>query len=458
MFDESLNDLLKQRITDINTLSVGLSVTFPDQILPALKCAQIIKGLRPDIHITVGGSFVSVHMRKFKEKRLFRFIDSIILDDGERPLELLLTKLIHKKDIGSDIPGIIYMKGRAIRAVAPEEPLPSADLPVPDYTIFPLDEYLIKKERMALLFRLSRGCIWAKCAFCRSRHSIIKDYRQPTSYFLYEHLKNLAASTGIGIFHFTDNAASPAILEAISRQIKKDELSIDWVVNLRFSPKLTTERLRHYKEAGCRHIYFGLESCTPRLLRLMRKGISLGLVEGCLDRCAEIGIPVTAYMIVGFPTETEAEARTSFNRVQRFKELGLLKNCIYNTFELVHDSPISAHPETFQIQKINRTPHLDLAPPLTRFQSSGMSRERARQLCKEFICQSSELSDLLPSPLQRVADLEQIRSFSEEELPINFSLREITQRLMQFDTDLSKVDSNRHVGALANVRVYRKRA
>ncbi len=468
MYEGMLNELLKQRIIDQDTLAVGLSVSFPDQVLPAFKCARIIKGLRPDIHITVGGSFISVHMRQFEEKRLFHFVDSIILDDGEHALELLLGELTRKADKGFDIPGIMYLKENSIITIPPAPPAQSYNIPMPDYAIFPLDEYLIKNKRMALLFRLSRGCYWAKCAFCRTQHSIIKDYRQPDSQFLYNNLKSIVALTGISIYHFTDDAAAPDVLEAISKQIRKDNLSIGWVVNLRFSPELTTQRLRHYREGGCRHIYFGLESFTPRVLRLMKKGISFKQVESCLKRCAEIGIPVTVYMIVGFPTETEAEARDSFKKILQFKERGLIKNCVYNIFEMVNHSAISADPKRYTIENLDRASHLDLAPPITQFESAGMSRERAKELCNEFIYKLKDLGDLMlfcqelyyqnsqDNPINLSINLS---DSTTQEIPINFNMQEIRQHLLHMDTvdaNLSKAGLNKRTTDLLEARVYRE--
>jgi len=467
MYEGILNELLKQRIIDQDILAVGLSVSFPDQVLPAFKCAQIIKGLRPDIHITIGGSFISVHMRQFEEKRLFHFIDTIILDDGERPLELLLAELARKTDKeGFDIPGVMYLRENSIITIPPVQPVQSDNLPMPDYTIFPLDEYLIKNKRMALLFRLSRGCYWAKCAFCRTQHSIIKDYRKADSQFIYNNLKSIVTLSGISIYHFTDDAAPPDVLEAISKQIKKDNLSIGWVVNLRFSPELTTQRLGNYKEGGCRHIYFGLESFTPRLLRLMKKGISLKQVKSCLLGCAEIGIPVTVYMIVGFPTETEAEARDSFKKILQLKKKGLIRNCVYNIFEMVNHSSISADPKKYTIEKLNRASHLDLVPPITQFQCAGMSRERAKELCKEFIYKLKDLSDMMPlcqelyyqnSQGNRMNLTINLSDSPTQEIPINFNMQKIMQHLLHVDTNLSKAGLDKRTTDFSDVRVYQER-
>jgi anaerobic magnesium-protoporphyrin IX monomethyl ester cyclase len=403
MYKDLLEEILTPRISELDTAAVGISVTFPDQVLPAFQCARIIKALRPDIHITVGGAFISVHMRRFKEKRLLRVADSIILDDGERPLALLLKTLRNKNLKDCEIPGITYLRKSKRVSYPSGLPLQSDELPMPDYTIFPLGEYLIKKENMALLFRLSRGCYWAKCAFCRIRHSIIKDFRQPDERILYAQLKKLVEATGVGFVHFTDNAASPAVLESISRRITEDSLEVNWVVNLRFSSQLTIERLRCYRQAGCRHIYFGLESCTPRVLRLMNKGINMKEVERCLANCAATELQATVYMIVGFPTETEEEARASFRKILSFKEKGLIRNCIYNVYELVEYSAVEAAPEDYTVTDLDCVAPLDLSPPLTRFRCSGMPRQTAFNLCSEFIQALQDFADLLPSSRQPLA-------------------------------------------------------
>ncbi|GAH55870.1 unnamed protein product, partial [marine sediment metagenome] len=59
----------------------------------------------------------------------------------------------------------------------------------------------------------------------------------------------------------------------------------------------------------------------------MRKGIRIEEVERILSNIVWAGMNANVYMIVGFPTETEAEALYSFSKVKEFVDKGLIRSC-----------------------------------------------------------------------------------------------------------------------------------
>lgn len=384
LHSEYLEDILRPVLQQHSPSLVGISLSFPDQVFSAFRCAQIVKRWCSDIHVTIGGAFVSCHMRELTNIDLFDVVDSFIVDDGEVPLEALIRELSSSAPDFSNVPGLMYSSGGKIVKNASVTPLSMDQLPTPDYSIFLLDRYLIKRESMALLFRLSRGCSWAKCAFCRTELPLIYAYSQPSSDHLFKQLQAVIEQTGVHIFHFTDDAASPEILEELSRKLIEAGLNIKWAVNVRFDRRLTLERLLLYKQAGCRCVYIGLESYTERMMKLMRKGISEALVEKVLSNLSWVGIPAVVYMIVGFPAETKEEAWESYHKLVKLKEQGLIRRVIYNIFELNAYSPVSAHPEKFGITHIPTKEGADLMPPITDLESEGMTREEAYRLCAVF--------------------------------------------------------------------------
>jgi anaerobic magnesium-protoporphyrin IX monomethyl ester cyclase len=381
--EEKLMPLVREQNPDI----VGISVAFPDQIIPAFFCAQLIRRHLPTVYITLGGSFISTHMRSVKEPRLFDFIDSLVLDNGEVPLERLAGALAGSGSAWQAIPGLVYYcrsRGKIV-VNPPDPPLELATLPPPDYAIFPLDRYLANRESLVLLFQLSRGCYWGRCTFCNSLLPMIRCHDQPPAENLYQKLKRVIEQTGAGQIHFTDDAASPQVLEGLSRYIKRDKVKIGWGANVRFDKDLTLERLFLYREAGCCSLCLGLESYNNRVLRLMGKGITTALVDKILSNISWAGIESVVYMIVGFPGETEEEALFSFGKIKEFMDKGLISDCVYNIFEISPHSAISASPAAFGIEKISCDDDLDLVPPIVNFESAGMSRSTASRLCLSFI-------------------------------------------------------------------------
>lgn len=404
LYSRFLEDVFADRLANETANVIGISVAFPDQILPAFQCARIIKRLFPGIHLTMGGTFVSCHMRTITEPGFFDFVDSFILDDGEIPLESLCAELSNPAPDLTQVPGLIYRDDAAIKVNEPTSDCNTEYLSAPDYSVFPLDRYLMPVDKMALLFRLSKGCYWGKCSFCKTKLSFIRDYRQPAAEQLYDQLKKLVSCTGVHVIHFTDDSADPEILELIALRMVRDKLNIRWAANVRIDRRLTMERLLLFKQAGCHGLYVGLESCNDRILKLMRKGTKVALIREILSRMSWSGINIYSYMIVGFPSETEEEARDSFALVKEFIERGDVRSAIYNVFEISPYSDVWQNSQKYGISEVSIDEKLDLTPPTSQFTSSGMSRQRAQELCIEFIGKLQQMKKglLFPADLLNV--------------------------------------------------------
>jgi anaerobic magnesium-protoporphyrin IX monomethyl ester cyclase len=385
LYSAAIRKIIAGYLFDNTPIMIGISVSFPDQILPAFYAAAVIKEINPEIHICFGGTFVSSHMRDIKNINLFDHVDTFILDEGESPL-LELIRCLNESRSYDHIPGLVWNLGDKINKNEPAHPSRQGNkLPLPDYESVDLERYLVNTGSMALLLGLSRGCYWHKCSFCRTglsfiKHHICAEFNDITAW-----IKNLVDKYPIRILHFTDDAADPELLYKLSVFLIEQKITLYWVSNMRFDSGITLEKLMIFKEAGCRAIYFGLESCNERILKKMKKGISIPFVEKTLKHCAEIKIPVHLYMIVGFPTETEQEAQASFDIVHEWKKIGLASQVIYNVFEISGWSDIASNPEDYGITNIKSSPSLDLNPPESDFTCSGMERKKAESLCFEFI-------------------------------------------------------------------------
>lgn len=384
LYSSAIQKIITGHVGGQQLLMVGISVSFPDQVLPAFYAASVIRLMDPTIHICFGGTFVSSHMRDLGNIRLFDYVDTFVLDEGERPL-LELTRCLTESKPWDDIPGLVYARDGQIIQNEPARFPESLPLTQPDYGCADLDRYLVNTRSMALLCRLSQGCYWRRCSFCRTGLSFVNHHVRGRTEDITAWISDLVERCPVRILHFTDDAAEPETLDALSGFLIRRNTPLFWVTNMRFDSRITHEKLALYKKAGCRAIYFGLESCCERVLKTMKKGIALPCVERVLADCADIGIPVHLYMIVGFPTETEKEARESFSRVYEWKKQGLARQVIYNVFEISAGSDIAETPGNYGITDVESTPSLDLAPPVTRFTSGGMERKTAEALCLEFI-------------------------------------------------------------------------
>ena len=173
MFDSVYQKLVAPRIQLEEPDLVGISVTYPDQFIPAMKLATWVRDARPDVHICVGGAFLSVtNSRQIRNPALFDYVDSFVLDTGEEPLLGLARHLNGEGTELQSISGLIYRDGGEIRHNRTEIPEDFASLPAPDYSGLDLGRYFTHQEGMELSLILAYGCYWRRCAFCEHLASL----------------------------------------------------------------------------------------------------------------------------------------------------------------------------------------------------------------------------------------------------------------------------------------------
>jgi anaerobic magnesium-protoporphyrin IX monomethyl ester cyclase len=415
-YSSQLEEIVKDVLNRHHPRIIGFSVVFDDQVIPAFQLAHRIKKIAPKIHITLGGPCISIHFRAVGEKRLFEVIDSLILDEGEVPLEQLLGELSRPDGEFTRVPGMVYCRNGRIHCNPPAGPVDMELTALPRYGIFPLDGYPKKKEDLVLSFRLSRGCSWRRCAFCRTDLYAIKHHQQQPFSFMYDRLLAMVEATGCTKLLFSDDSADPQLLEYISRRLIDDGMDIKWKTHTRLHRLLTREACRLYKEAGCIVLYLGVESLADRLLKLMKKGFSVQLVD---DVLTEIGgeIHIGAYMIVGLPTETEKEARDSYARMLEYQRRGLVTHSYYSLYGVTQDSEVGRHPQRFGIEELILAPREDLLPNIVNFRSNGMSRQKAHELYLKF-SGMEEHAHLMASLCAKL-------KINEEAVSPNFDLKEV---------------------------------
>ena len=304
-----------QYIAAENPDVLGISVPFPGNMLGALQAAKYCKQYAPHIKIVLGGGFINTELRALKEPRLFETIDYICLDDGERPLLTLLENLQGHSDTlfrtyMLEAGQVVFKTSKELHDIAQK------DVGTPDYTGLPIDKYLSLCEMLNPMHRIwsdgrwnkitiAHGCYWAKCSFCDISLDYIGNYDDAGADIAVQRIKTLLAETGQSGFHFVDEAAPPKALFALARKLIEQNIVITWWGNIRFEKTFTAEKCQLLADSGCIAISGGLEVASDRLLALMQKGVSVAQVAKITKAFADAGILVHAYLMYGFPSQTE---------------------------------------------------------------------------------------------------------------------------------------------------------
>jgi len=159
----------------------------------------------------------------------------------------------------------------------------------------------------------------------------------------------ISKETSTNGFHFVDEAAPPATLSELSNRLIERNLNFTWWGNIRFEKTFTPELTKRMAKAGCIAVTGGLEVASPRILKLIQKGVTIEQVAKVTKSFFDAGIFVHAYLMYGFPTETTQETIDSLEVVRQLFENSCLQSAYWHRFSVTVHSPIGKNPENFGI-------------------------------------------------------------------------------------------------------------
>ena len=364
--DATLAQLTREALAQHRPTLVLLSVPFPGSVYAALRMAQTIKAEAPGVVIAMGGGFVNTELRELAEPRVFDYVDFVTLDAGERPLLALIEHLEGRRsrqrlvrtfarevsDTGA--PRVVYHH-------MPEPDVPLEETGTPTWDGLPLGEYLSLLDMLNPMHRLwsdgrwnkltvAHGCYWKKCSFCDVSLDYISRYEAASASTLVDRIEAVVRETGQTGFHFVDEAAPPKSLKALAEALQRRGTAIAWWGNIRFEKSFTPELCLQLADAGCIAVTGGLEVASDRLLKRMKKGVSVEQVARVTKGFADAGILVHAYLMYGFPTQTVQDTVDALEYVRQLFENGCLHSGFFHRFACTVHSPVGMNPQDYGIQ------------------------------------------------------------------------------------------------------------
>jgi radical SAM superfamily enzyme YgiQ (UPF0313 family) len=153
----------------------------------------------------------------------------------------------------------------------------------------------------------SRGCPH-RCSFCATARTHGRRRRAHGVERIMEDVERAKRAGARALwFHDDDFALELDRLRALCERLARANDAPPWCCSARLE-RLDAETLRLMRRAGCFSIFYGVESGVERVRRLAGKTTPLEAVVEGSARLAAAGIRKNPGYIVGFPTETRAEA------------------------------------------------------------------------------------------------------------------------------------------------------
>lgn len=362
LIEEIMLEILDEKIKRHQPKLIAFTVPFPGNLFSALRCAQFIKYEYPHIKVAMGGGYCNTELRSLSDSRIFDYVDYISLDDGEIPLRKIIDH------VAGEIPAdqlertFILKNGKVTcQNHTPNTIIHHKNLPAPTYQGLDLNAYLSFLDVINPMHRMwtdgrwnkltiAHGCYWKQCSFCDVSLDYIGNYQNTTAKNLVDKMEILMQETGFNGFHFVDEAAPPKDMKALAEEIIARGLKVQWWTNIRFEKTFTSELCELLARSGCIAVTGGLEVASDRLLTMMKKGVDIEQVRRVTKAFTDNGILVHAYLMYGFPTQTEQETIDALDVVRNLFKDNCIQSAFWHLFTATAHSPIGLNPAAFDIE------------------------------------------------------------------------------------------------------------
>lgn len=213
-----------------------------------------------------------------------------------------------------DIDGLVTNEDGRIRMNRPRVIRDLETIPLPAmHLLFPSDYYFTPADpRPMTVMITSRGCPF-QCTYCHFYSSEIREafpYRRRDPAEVIREMKWMTGTYGVEYIEFVDGTftVDRRYTETLMDAILEEGIRVSWGCETRAN--LVDEALlRKMKDAGCKKVAFGVETGLDRTRYLVNKKISNRSIESAFRACHALGIETKANLLLGVPTETEADLR-----------------------------------------------------------------------------------------------------------------------------------------------------
>ncbi len=301
------------RVSEFAPDIVGIqAMTFT--LVDVIQTVCTVKAARPETHVTLGGPHVNLYPT---ETLSIPGVDSLVLGEGERTFAELVCALADGGKPG-DVEGVVVMtNGQPSAGTARPLEKHLDDLPHPARDLLDTSLYwsALARKRPITTMMTSRGCPM-KCVFCDRPH-LGKSFRYRSASSVVEEMEQ-CVNAGIPELFLYDDTFSlrrRRVFE-VCEEIERRKLKVHWDVRVR-ADTLDDEVVAAMKRAGVTRMHIGVESGSPRILEIIRKGITVDQAHQAFNLCRRHGVTSLAYFMLGNPTETRQDIEMTMDFMRK---------------------------------------------------------------------------------------------------------------------------------------------
>lgn len=217
------------------------------------------------------------------------------------------------------------IRGTKKRVLVQETPM--RDFPLPSYHLADLDRYINRVHKdgstaKALDLQTSRGCPFS-CDFCITHSLTGSSWRAWPAEKVISSVNYLIEKYNLDHIVFLDDNFFPDMKRTKSIIESLDSMNITWDADIRPDTlsNLSKDMLGKMKSSGCKMLSLGIESGSPRILKLIRKDTNPEQIIRSIEICRDYGFIPNIGIMMGIPTETKKEMKQTVKILRKAKDI-----------------------------------------------------------------------------------------------------------------------------------------
>jgi len=267
-----------------------------------IRLARQLRRTHPRTPIILGGPQASVV--DVATLRAFDWIDGVLRGEAEETFPLLIDALGGAGCLEST-PGLTYRrKGTVYRN--PNAPVISNldGLPMPAFHLYPD----LRNCRYVPL-ELGRGCPFS-CSFCSTNDFFRRNFRLKSPQTVLAQMRYIRDTYNISRFDLVHDmfTVDQRRVESFCHTLLASGENFRWNCSAR-TDCIDDDLIALMARAGCKAIFFGIETGSPRLQKAIDKGLDLEEAMRRIEAADRERIHTTVSLISGFPEETLDDLR-----------------------------------------------------------------------------------------------------------------------------------------------------
>jgi len=309
---ENFEEVARMHAASSRATVFGLTSTTP-QMPAAYKVTQVIRAVRPDAKIILGGPHITLisaavkgEQRRnapgrasFAWQRMKDTYDVLVAGDGEQSIFRAIAPDAPKVVDADDPASPMFLTNQSLN-----------ELPFPARHLVDVDSYHYSIEGVRALSMIAQlGCPF-ECGFCGGRESaMLRRIRMRTTENIVEEMVLIHKTYGVNGFMLYDDElnVNPKMVELMNGiAAAQQKLGVEWRLRGFIKAQLFNDaQAEAMYRAGFRWILTGFESGSPRILKNINKKATREENTRCVDLARKHGLKVKALMSIGHPGETK---------------------------------------------------------------------------------------------------------------------------------------------------------